>query len=104
MAFAVPALAKPPSWQYAELTPDVQWVIGAIATRMQNQPIEGKAAKYVSFGGDLARRIPEERFRYAGFTLRTIAVDGYHALETDPDERWVSAVLRFRDVIGREAS
>ncbi|NNL65122.1 MAG: hypothetical protein HKP30_02660, partial [Myxococcales bacterium] len=70
----------------------------------QNLPIEGKAAKYVSFSNDLDRRIPEERFRYAGFTLRTIAVDGHHALETDPDERWVSAVLRFRDAIGRQAS
>lgn len=104
MALAAPAVAETPSWQYAGLRPDVEWVIGAIATRMQSEAIPRKARKYVSFADDLDRRIPEERFHYAGFTLRTVAVDAYHALDSDPTRRWVSAMLRFRDAPGRRAT
>lgn len=102
--FAMPAIAQPPRWQYVELTPDVDWVIGAIATRMQNKPIDPSAGRYISFKGDLGQRIPEARFHYEGFTLDTIAVDAYHSLASDPARRWVSAILRFRDIIGRIAT
>jgi len=103
MAPATPAIAKTPRWQYAELAPDVDWVIGAIATRMRDEPIPGEARKYLSFSGGLERRIPEERFHYPGFTLDTVAIDVYHSLESDPDRRWVSAMLRFQDLLGRRA-